>query len=568
MRCSTVLQHFGIDQVSLLSEALAECQRKLKSKLRNKVFSQQSKQGFERETYTNLCVMKEDLDTVFYMEPYLDNKRSDGILLTKGVSGSGKTAMTQKFILDWAQDKISSELKFVFPITFREINLLRDKRFTWIELLHGLFPETKEAGICNFDQLPILFILDGLNEYFFPLDFAADEILTSANDLAAVDVLLTNLIMGHLFPSAFVWITTTPEAASQIPQKYIDTVTELRGFADPEMEGYFRKRFRDKKRAGRTIARIKESRRLKTLCQIPVLCWITAAVLELDVETDERVLPNTMTEMYIHFTLNQSKLASGCSGAEKTPLWNDLLNLGKLAFQQLQRGKSIMKQEDLRECLGNAPDFTKAFPHLCQADSGLGQGLCFYFIHLSFQEFLAALYVFVSLVSSGVDLLSEEPLNPEQPEHTARLFRSAVDKISQSPNRNLGLFPHFLVGLSIRSNQALLHHLLKSSIECDQATVQYIKAKIREDPSPGQCIRLFQCLNELNDDSIEEEIHGYLKQFHSSSTNLSPVQWASLVFILLSSDTKLDVFDLQKFLFPGLKFKRVLPLVQASTVAM
>ncbi|XP_075888449.1 NACHT, LRR and PYD domains-containing protein 3-like isoform X1 [Nelusetta ayraudi] len=557
---------------STSKEALGECQRKLKSNLRKMVLSkdQQTKQAFLKETYIDLCIMEEDLETNFNTGRYFGGKRSGGILLTKGVSGSGKTVMTQKFILEWAQDKVSSDVKFVFPLTFREMNLLKEKNFTWIDLLHCFFPETKEAGICNFDQLPIVFILDGLNEYFFPLDFASNEILTSANDLATVNVLVTNLIMGRLFPSASVWITTTPEAACQIPQEYIHKVTELRGFDDQHMDEYFRRRFKDKKLAGRILTSIKASRRLKTLCQIPVLCWITAALLERDAETDEQVLPKTVTEMYIRFTLDQSKLANGnsCGGAEKTPLWNDLLSLGKLAFQQLQRGNSILRQEDLRECVRHATALSEAFPYLFQADSGLSQGQCFYFIHLSFQEFLAALYVFVSSVSSGVNLLSEDPLTPEQPEHTVRLFQSAVDKILQSGNSDFGLFPHFLVGLSMESNQGLFQHLLKTSIKSDQGIVPYIKTKIKQNPSPRQCIRLLQCLNELNDEFLEDEIQGYLTQCHRSSTKLSPVHWASLVFTLLSSDAKLDVFDLQKFLVPGLQFKRMLPLVQASTFAL
>lgn len=523
------------------------------------------------DTYVELCITEEDLERNFQPEKYFGEIRPGRILLTKGVSGSGKTVMTQKFIRDWAQDEVCSDVKFVFPFTFREMNLLKEKSFTWIDIIHCFFPETKEAGICNFNQLPIVFVLDGLNEYFLPLNFAANEILTSPNDLATINVLITNLIMGHLFPSASVWITTTPEAACQIPQEYIHMATELRGFHDQHIEEYFRKKFRDKKLAGRIITSIKASRRLKTLCQIPVFCWITATVLECDANNDEPVLPITVTEMYIRFTLVQSKLAHDDSwgGALQTQLWNDLVSLGKLAFQQLQKENSILRQEEnLRESVRYIAAHLESCPYLFQADSGLGQGQCFYFIHSSVQEFLAALYVFVSSVSSGVNLLSKDPLIPEQPEHTVGLFLSAVDMILHRGNRNFGLFPLFLVGLSMGSNQVLLQHLLNSSIESDQGIIQYIKTKIKQNPSPGHCISLFQCLSELNDKSLEEEIHGYITQCHHSFKELSPIHWASLVFILLSSDTKLDVFYLQKFLVPGLQFARVLPLVQVSTFAV
>lgn len=530
------------------------------------------------EIYTDLHVMKEDLGTTFYIGTHFEkspgHNRSRRILLTKGVSGSGKTVMTQKFTLDWAEGKLNNNVQFVFPFAFRELNLLKEKRYSWIELLHHSFADTKEAGICNFDQLPIVFIFDGLNEYLFPLDFANNEILTSVHDEASVDVLLTNLIMGTLFCSASVWITTTPEAACRIPPEHVNVVAEVRGFADSQMVEYFRKTFRDKKLAGRIIANIKASRRLNTLCRIPVICWIIVTMLEGVMETDDTGLPDTLTEMYIRFTLDPKLASLRSYGApEKSPL----LSLGKLAFQHLQKGHLIIRQEDLRECGTGVRDacvYSELLPHLFQEDGGLGQGRRFYFLHMSFQEFLAAVYVFVSFVNTGVNLLSEDPLTPGQSEPIAersterQLYQSAVDKALQSPNGHPGLFLHFLVGLLMKSNQVHLQHLLQSSLESNQDTVQYIRSKIRENPTPEQCINLFHCLNELNDHSLEEEIQRYVTLCSLSSTQLSPAQWDSLVFILLSSEKELDVFDAHKFSAPVEGLKRLLPLVQASTIAL
>lgn len=530
------------------------------------------------ESYTDLCVTKEDLETSFNICTHFENSpgrnSSERILLTKGVSGSGKTVMTQKFTLDWADGKANNNVQFVFPFTFRELNLLKEKRYSWIELLHQFFPDTKEAGICNFDQLPIVFIFDGLNECLFSLDFTNNELLTSVNDEASVDVLLTNLIMGRLFRSASVWITTGPEAACQIPPQFIDIVTEVRGFTDSQMEEYFRKTFRDKKLAGRIITSIKASRRLNTLCQIPVICWIIVTMLEGVMETDATGLPNTLTEMYICFTLDPKLASLKSYGApEKSPL----LSLGKLAFQQLQKGHLIIRQEDLRECgigIRDASVYSELLPHIFQEDCGLDQDRRFYFLHMSFREFLAAVYVFVSFVNTGVNLLSEDPLTPKQSELIAersteiQLYQSAVDKALQSPNGHLGLFLHFLVGLLMKTNQAHLQHLLQSSLESNQDTIEYIRSKIRENPTPEQCINLFHCLNELNDHSLEEEIQRYVTSCSLSSTKLSSAQWASLVFILLSSEKELDVFDTQKFSAPEEGLKRMLPLVHASRIAL
>ncbi|XP_047210803.1 protein NLRC3-like [Girardinichthys multiradiatus] len=166
-------------------------------------------------------------------------------VMTKGVAGIGKTVLTKRFTLDWAEGKAHQNIQVIFPFTFRELNVLKEKKFSLVELVHHFFNETK--GIRNFEHFQVLFIFDGLDESRLPLDFHHKEILTDVTESTSVDVLLTNLIRGKLLPSARLWITTRPAAANQIPPKCVGMVTEVRGFTDTQKEEYFRKRFRDKK---------------------------------------------------------------------------------------------------------------------------------------------------------------------------------------------------------------------------------------------------------------------------------------------------------------------------------
>ncbi|XP_073340463.1 protein NLRC3-like [Pagrus major] len=92
-------------------------------------------------------------------------------VMTKGVAGIGKTVLTQKFTLDWAEDKDNQDIQFTFPFTFRELNVLKEKKFSLVELVHYFFTETKEAGICSFEDFQVVFIFDGLDECRLPLDF-------------------------------------------------------------------------------------------------------------------------------------------------------------------------------------------------------------------------------------------------------------------------------------------------------------------------------------------------------------------------------------------------------------
>ncbi|XP_061582481.1 NLR family CARD domain-containing protein 3-like [Cololabis saira] len=497
-------------------------------------------------------------------------------VMTKGVAGIGKTVLTQKFSLDWAEGKTNQDIQFLLPFTFRELNVLREEKFSLVELVHGFFSETK--GICSFEDFQVAFIFDGLDECRLPLDFHNSTIVSDPRRSTSVDVLLTNLIRGNLLPSARLWITTRPAAANQIPPYCVDMVTEVRGFTDPQKEEYFRKRFRDEEQTSRIISHIKTSRSLHIMCHIPVFCWITATVLEnvLGNVLETRKggeLPKTLTEMYIHFLVVQAKQkkVKYDGGAETDPHWSPesrkmVEYLGKLAFEQLQKGNLIFYEPDLRECGIDAREasvYSGVFTQIFREESSLYQDQVFCFIHLSVQEFLAALHVHQTFISSGVNLLGHQLTTHRS---STGFYQTAVDKTLQSPNGHLDLFLRFLLGLSVETNQNLLRGLMTSnqrSSQNNQETVEYIKEKISEDLSAERSINLFHCLNELNNHSLVEEVQRSLRSGRLSTDKLSPAQWSALVFILLSSGD-LEVFDLKKFSASEEDLRRLLPVVQAS----
>nr|XP_043905502.1 NACHT, LRR and PYD domains-containing protein 12-like [Solea senegalensis] len=508
-------------------------------------------------------------------------------VMTKGVAGIGKTVLTQKFTLDWAEDKSNQDVQLMFPFTFRELNVLKEKKFSLVELIHHFFTETKEIGICRFEDFKVVFIFDGLDECRLPLDFHNTEILTDITASTSVDVLLTNLIRGKLLPSARLWITTRPAAANQIPPDCVDMVTEVRGFTDPQKEDYFRKRFRDEEKARRIISHIQTSQSLHIMCHIPVFCWITATVLENMLKTrDGGELPKTLTEMYIHFLVVQSKVkrVKYDGGAETDPHWSPenrkmIESLGKLAFEQLQKGNLIFYESDLTECgidITAASVYSGVFTQIFKEERGLYQDKVFCFVHLSVQEFLAALHVHLTFITSGTNLLSEPTTSQwsrpfrKKPELN-HLHQSAVGEALLSPNGHLDLSLRFLLGLSLETNQKLLRGLLTqtgSGLQTNQETVEYIKKKISENLSAERSINLFHCLNELNHRSLVEEIQESLTSGRLSTETLSPAQWSALVFILLSSGKDLEEFDLKKYSASEEALLKLLPVVKASNKAL
>ena len=149
-------------------------------------------------------------------------------------------------------------------------------------------------------------------------------------------------------------------------------------------------------------------------------------------------------------------------------------------------------------------------------------------------------------------------------------LQAAVDKALQSENGYLDLLLRFLLGLSLESNQTLLHGLMTQTGNSSQSTeeiVEYIKEKIRENPSPEKTISLFHCLNELNDHSLVQEVQTYLNRGGSSGLSgakLSPAQWSAVAFVMLNSEEELDEFDLNKFDPSEKCLLRLLPVAKAS----
>nr|XP_046190115.1 NLR family CARD domain-containing protein 3-like isoform X3 [Oncorhynchus gorbuscha] len=506
-------------------------------------------------------------------------------VLTKGVAGIGKTVSVQKFILDWAEGKANQDVQFVFSFPFRELNLMKEDKHTLIELLNHFSMETKDSRISNYNKYKVLFIFDGLDECRLPLDFQKNKICCDVTESTSVDVLLTNLIKGNLLPSALLWITTRPAAANKIPSGCVDQVTEVRGFNDPQKEEYFRKRFSNEDLASRIISHIKTSRSLHIMCHIPVFCWISATVLEHMLSTDKREeMPKTLTEMYTHLVVFHTKQKNEkYLGKEETgPHWNkeSILSLGKLAFQQLVKGNQIFYEEDLKEAgidVNEASVYSGLCTQLFKEECGLYQDKVYCFVHLSIQEFLAAVYVFLSFINNTENLMAKlhstysKVYVPFRNEPEVTVYKSAVHKALQSETGNLDLFLRFLLGLSLESNQKHLQGLLtktRSSSQSHEETVKYIKKKIRENPSPERSINLFHCLNELNDHSLVEEIQRYLRSGSLSEHNLSPAQWSALVFVLLTSEKELDVFDLKKYSRSEEGLLRLLPVVKASRAAL
>ncbi|XP_028815267.1 protein NLRC3-like isoform X2 [Denticeps clupeoides] len=519
---------------------------------------------------------------------FISSKQNKPIrtVLTKGLAGIGKTVSVQKFILDWAEGKANQDVHLILPLPFRELNLMKEGQFSLLDLLQHFLRHIKELRSFINNEFKIIFIFDGLDECRLALDFQKNKVCRDLRESTSVDVLLTNLIKGNLLPSALLWITSRPAAAYRISPECVDQMTEIRGFSDLQKDEYFRKRVSDQNMASRIISHLKSSRTLYTMCHIPIFCWLSATVLEKRLGEAGGEIPRTLTQMYTHFLIIQTSVKKEKFTGRKETEEGMMFKLGKVAFQQLEKGNLIFYDQDLRDCsidVTEASVYSGVCTQIFKEEFGLYQGKVFSFVHLSLQEHLAALYVFLCFSNRGrnVDQHQTSELSALFKASTIdELHKSAVEMALQSKNGHLDLFLCFLLGFSVGSNQSLLRELLPRSgisYQSTHDTAELLKEKIRADNHySDQYVNLFYCLNELNHHAVVDHT-----QWISGTLIimiLIPGNWTIERFELKTLPSELLSFDLKKYiktsekdltelLDPDDVLEKLLPIITASRSA-
>lgn len=485
-------------------------------------------------------------------------------VMTKGIAGIGKTIAVQNFALSWAEGKSNQHIDFIFVLPLRELNMLRDADYSLLQLLLHFYPEIKPLEATQLlVHKQVLFIFDGLDESRFPLDFDGAVRISEIDRRSTVNVLLTNLIQGNLLPRALLWVTSRPAAASQIPSKYIDQMTEVQGFTEQQKESYFRKRFSTANQAEEILSRLRGMISFYFMGHIPVFCWIIAEVFRKGWSDERSRGITTMTELYIYYLLIQTqrtrqkyagKSSKKRSKQKKSQAQNSamLLNLSKLAFEQLQKGNIIFYEEDLTES-GIDVDEASVFCGFCseilKEERGLYKKKMFSFVHLSFQEFLAALYMHHCILTDNFSTLKSFLGVDPTDLSFLDLQKKVVDKALQSEKGQLDLFLCFFLGFSLESNQTVLQGLLpqvKSSSDTTEEMKGYLKNFHVKDIPREKYMNLFLCKFELKEERFQDDIRMYL----DSGARLSTIDCAVLSTMMQISGEVLEELDLTKSYTP------------------
>ncbi|KAK2863270.1 hypothetical protein Q5P01_002803 [Channa striata] len=458
-----------------------------------------------------------NLNDIFKSLP--DGEKRHRTVLMKGVAGIGKSFAVQKFILDWAEDQANQDVDFVFFIAFRELNLSTGEKSLnkLLTEFHPVLQDLKDS--VDYVKTKIIVILDGLDESRLQLDFDKVKVVTSVS------------------------------------------------------------------LADRIISHIQSSQSLDIMCQIPIFCWITALLFE-DVfgEDKEAETPQTLTEMMSHFLFAQTKRRSRKydkkTKENKEELLKThrefLLKLGKLAFVHLLKNNLIFYEEDLENCgidVKEASIYSGFCSSILREETFFSQKKVFFFVHLTIQEFFAALYALDCFVNNMTTEVKEflNLKDKEQQRTSLDLLKVTVDKVLENNNGHLHYFLRFLLGLMVEPNWRVLQGLLTSpdpSQETDKKILTYLRSIKRKTISPDNCINLFQTMVEMRDYKVKDEIQEYLKLTDRSKTDLTPLHCSALAYMLQISKDDVDVLDLKTYNTTDEGRRRLIPAVRSSRKAM
>ncbi len=359
--------------------------------------------------------------------------------------------------------------------------------------------------------------------------------------------------------------------------------TEVRGFTDTQKEQYFRKRITDKTLAERIISHIQTSRSLYIMCHIPVFCWITATVLQdILIQNSEESISTTLTEMYIHFLLIQMNMKNQKYNDQEEREYTKnldsnremILKLAKLAFEQLKKENIVFYEKDLEACgidVSKDTEFTGMIAEIFKKETILHVKKVFCFVHLSVQEFLAAVHVFLCYLNKNMQELQFFFDKPEEMITLQELLQNAVDKAMKSQRGHLDLFLRFLMGITLESSQNLLQGLIthtEDTTESIRQTTEHIKQVQNKKISDEASVNLFYCLLELKDHSLYEELQRYLGSDAHPGRDLSSSMCTVLTTVMLMSEKVLDEFNPKIFTSEQKNYKRLIPAMRCCKKAL
>ncbi|XP_030261330.1 NACHT, LRR and PYD domains-containing protein 3-like [Sparus aurata] len=465
-----------------------------------------------------------DLNNLFRLQ------KADGQLVrtvvTTGIPGIGMSVSVGKFALDWSELRANKDLQFIIKLSFRTFWYLRTKNplpskkpeMSVMEIIEYFHKECKDTKFLEEEDCKFLIIMDALDCYQAPLDWENAPVINDNYTPAHPDVLIVNIIRGTVLRGARVWILGRRAAVSQIPSQFVDAVTEIQGFSDEMIDEYLAKRF-DGDLPSKIIAHYKRVPMLQVLARQPFVSWMVATVFERCYRyRGYGEHPPRLTPFYVSILIVQinRRLQFYYGKGENELKWstddkNLVIKMGKMALKMLERNKSVFVEDDLKEYslkLTEVAVYSGVVTELPAASADGKRTFCF--IHYTFQEFIAAVYVFTlfrlenkNVLDSGLLQMPKLFTSKDQTKSAAGLVQCALERTLSTPLGQYDMFLRFLCGMlsldchhnqmsgclfsrnspkvsGIDDTQRLLEQAIQNAQENNRDRVENLKECLRE----------------------------------------------------------------------------------------
>ncbi|XP_066228698.1 NACHT, LRR and PYD domains-containing protein 7 [Saccopteryx leptura] len=359
-------------------------------------------------------------------------------LVLQGPAGVGKTTLAKKWMLEWTQHNLPKTLQAAFYLSCRDLS--RQETCTFAELIAKKWPHAQEAGPEILAQAQrFLFVVDGFDELRVPSGSLVQDICGDWKKQKPVAALLGSLLKRKLFPKATLLVTTRPGALGELRLLVEQPLfIEVEGLSERDRRDYFLRHFGQEDPALRALEAMESNPALSHMGAAPAVCWVVCTCLQVQMEKGEDPAPtcHTATSLFLCFLCGQfAPSPGGSSGLRpRVPLSAVCL----LAAQGAWAQTSVFDREDLGRLGVTEADLQPFLDRSILQEDADCEGR-YAFVHLSVQQFLAALFYVLDSDTQG-----DGDRCPRDVGDAQRL----LSKEERLRNPTLTLVGHFLFGLA------------------------------------------------------------------------------------------------------------------------
>ncbi|XP_037675704.1 NACHT, LRR and PYD domains-containing protein 12 isoform X2 [Choloepus didactylus] len=431
------------------------------------------------------------VETLF--EPDEERPEPPRTVVLQGAAGMGKSMLAHKLMLDWAEGRLfQGRFDYLFYINCREMN--QSTKRSLRDLIFSCWPDLSMPQELVRVPERLLFIIDGFDELKPSFHDPQGPWCLCWEEKQPTELLLSSLIQKKLLPELSLLITTRPTALEKLHRLLEHPRhVEILGFSEAERKEYFYKYFRNAEQAAQVFNFVRDNEPLFTMCFVPMVCWVICTCLKQQLEDGEllRQTSRTTTAVYMLYLLSLMQPKPGTPSHLPPPNQRALCSL---AVDGLWNQKILFEEQDLRRHGLDGADVS-AFLNMNIFQKDINCEKFYSFIHLSFQEFFAAMYYILDGRDSGS--------GPE------RNVNRLLAEYGLSERSFLALTVHFLFGLLNEETRSYLEKSLfwKVSPHIKMELLKWIQSKAQSEGSTLQqgSLEFFSCLYEIQEEEFIQQ---------------------------------------------------------------